>query len=419
MFTKCLEQIKNNSFVKDTGILTLGTIAAQAISMISMIVISRLYHPADFGLLAVFIAVSNIVATASTLRYETCVLLPTEENESIKIVHLSLFLLAIIGLLSAGVALLLPDKIRATLGVSALAGWLSIAILNSMGIALLAVGTAWLNRNRSYVKMAQLRIVQSTVGAVVGITLGIYGFSAGLLIAQIMSFATASALVAVSLSSLRPITNWQSLRDTARKYGSVPRLMLPTVLLDSITQQLPVVLITAWFGSQSAGHFSMAWGVLALPISLVGAAVGQVFTQRFAQIWPDLASARRILYNTWILLCLVGVFPCVAVMLFGPQLFSLILGVTWAESGRMAAILAPMLLAMLVSSPTSGTYLVMGMQRYSLFFGILVMIYRPLCLYFGLVNGQLHTGLFVLVVAEIAQIVLYQYLAVRRLRRTA
>jgi O-antigen/teichoic acid export membrane protein len=409
------DQLKNSTFVKDTAILTMGTVAAQVISVAAMPVMSRLYSPADFGVLAVFLAVAGIVSTAVTLRYETSILLPREDSEAIKLVMLSLNLLMIIGLFTGAVAWFLPEKIRAVIGVSVLGGWFPIAVLNSIGIALLAVGMAWLNRSRAYGRMAQLRIVQSTAAAVAGITLGIYGVSAGLMIAQIVSFALVSAFVLMSLSALGPCWNKKSLKEVALKHGTAPKFLLPTALLDTVTQQLPVLLITAWFSSESAGQFSMAWKILGLPISLVGAAVGQVFMQRFARIWPDAVSARRLLYRTWAILAAAGVFPTLLVMLFGQQLFTLVLGPAWAESGRMAAVIAPMVLAILISSPTSGIFLVLGLQRLSLYFGAAFLVYRSLCIYAGLHYGNVYYGLAAWAFCELTAIIIYNQIALRKM----
>lgn len=410
------ERLISSTFAKDTAILTMGTAVAQFITVAAMPVMSRLYTPADFGLLALFLAVASIVATATTLRYETAVLLPKEESEATYIVVLCLLLLTSLGLSTGVVAYFLPENIRAVLGVSVLRGWFPIAVLHSIGIAILAVGMAWLNRKRAYARMAQLRIVQSTAAVVAGVVFGIYGFSSGLMLAQILSLMLVAVFMLLNLPARRCFWNRQHLKEVALKHESAPKFLLPSALLDTVTQQLPVLLITAFFNSDSAGQFSMAWKILALPITLVGAAVGQVFMQRFAQVWPDVVSARRLLFRTWKVLALVGVFPALLVMLFGEQLFTLILGPAWAESGRMAAVIAPMLLAILISSPTSGIFLVLGLQRFSLFFGVAFLVYRTFCIYLGLYYGKIYFGLAAWVVCELTAIAGYNYIALRKMK---
>ena len=410
-----IARFRSSEFAKDTAVLTIGTAVAQLVAIAAMPVMSRLYTPADFGLLAVFLAVSSIVATAITLRYETAILLPKEESESVSLVLLSLALALLLGLVVGIIAWLLPEKIRVMLGVDALGDWLPIAVLAGVATAVLAIGTSWLNRQRAYIKMTQLRIIQSGVGAVCGITLGIYGYTTGLLTAQIGSLLVVTAVVMVSLRAMHAQWRKQAIRNVATKHSAVPKYLLPAALLDVVTLQLPVLLITAWFSSDEAGQFSMAWKILALPMALIGGAVGQVFLQRFSNVWPDAQSARRLLYGTWKVLALVGVLPTILVVVFGEQLFTWVLGNAWGGAGRMAAVIAPMLLAMLVSSPTSGTFLVLGMQKYSLRFGIASLIYRPACLSFGFISGNLLHGLLLFTFAEILQISTYQYLVLQKL----
>ena len=413
-----IARFRGSEFAKDTAILTSGTAAAQLVTIAAMPVMARLYTPADFGVLAIFLAVSGIVATSITMRYETSILLPKEESESTSLVLLSFGLAITLGLVVGITVCLLPEKVRVMLGVSALGGWLPIAVLAGMATAVIAIGTAWFNRHRLYIKIAQLRITQVGVGAICGITFGIYGYSTGLLMAQVVALLLVTIVVVTALSGMNAHCHGQALRNVAKKHSAAPKYLLPTALLDVITMQLPVLLITAWFSSEAAGQFSMAWKILALPMALMGGAVGQVFLQKFSQVWPDAQSARRLLFRTWKILALVGGGPTILIMIFGEQLFIWILGDAWGGAGKMAAAMAPMLMAMLISSPTSGTFLVLRMQKHSLFFGIAVLIYRPICLLIGLVTGQLIHGLLILTIVETLQISLYQFLVVKKLNTT-
>ncbi len=411
-----IDRFRGGGFARDAAVLALGTAVAQLLTVAAMPVMSRLYSPGDFGVFAVFLAVSSIVATAITLRYETSILLPKEENEAASLLLLSLALVASLGLIGGTVAWLLPEEIGAALGVPTLAGWLPAAVLAGMATAMVAIGTAWLNRQRAYLKMAQLRIAQSASAAIIGIGLGMYGYGAGLLAAQVISVSAVAVLVMAGLSAMRVHWSRQAICDVATLHIAAPKYLLPTALLDVVTMQLPVLLIIAWFSSEAAGQFSMAWKILALPMAFIGAAVGQVFLQRFSQVWPDAQAARRLLFGTWKTLALVGVLPTVLVMLFGGQFFTWVLGDAWSEAGRMAAVIAPMLLAMLVSSPTSGIFLVLGLQKYSLFFGIAFIVYRSGCIYFGVVNDSLLYGLAAWVACELVAILAYNLIALKRMR---
>lgn len=387
------------------------------LAIIAMPMMSRLYAPSDFGFLALFLAISSIVATAITMCYETSILLPKDEKESVALVLLSFSLAVVLGLLLALIACFFPEPIKRMFGISTLGFWLPIAVLSGIPTALVAIGTVWLNRQRAYIKMTQLRIMQSSIVAIGGIAFGLYGYNSGLLITQILSPLLVMVVLLVSLHSIRTQSNKQAILSVARKYRAAPKYLLPTALLDVITLQLPVILITAWFSNETAGQFSMAWRITALPMGLIGGAVGQVFLQRFSKLWPDARLARQLLFRTWKGLFLVGVLPTILIMVFGEQLFSWMLGSAWGGAGKIAGIIAPMLFAMLVSSPTSGTFLVLGLQQYSLIFGLAFLVYRTGCIYFGVVSNNVLYGLAAWVICELAAISVYNFIVLKKVNK--
>ena len=104
-----------------------------------------------------------------------------------------------------------------------------------------------------------------------------------------------------------------------------------------------------------------------------------------------------------------------AIFFFGSELFGFVFGKQWAEAGKIAGILSPMILAIFISSPTSTTYVALRIQRIGLIFGIASIIYRPLALYLGFRFHAFYMGLSVLVILEIIQISLYQGIAWKKM----
>ncbi len=190
--------------------------------------------------------------------------------------------------------------------------------------------------------------------------------------------------------------------------------LFPTTMVDTFTKQLPVFLITSWFSTAMAGNFSVAWRMVFLPAGLVGAAVGQVFFQRFARAWPDRREARRILFKTWMTLALPAFIPCLILVLCGPRMFAWALGEKWRAAGTIAALIAPMSFFVFLSSPTSNALLAVGGQKYSPLFGLSTLIYRPACLWAGWRLHSLNLGLLFLSLAEIVQILIYNTLVLAK-----
>jgi lipopolysaccharide exporter len=394
--------------------LTLGTAIAQVLTVVATPVLSRLFTPAEFGVFAVFLSVTTVIATFVTLRYEIMILIPKEDWEAECLVFLCLLTAVCLGSVIALTSWVLPNYFHDALGIGVISSWLPLVCLIGIVNGITTTSIGWLNRVKLYKEIAILRIAQSTLFASIAILLGIGDIEAGLLLAQassalILALFVIRYLPALSLREIWPIVS------VAKKYSRAPKYLLPTALIDVITMQLPVLLIGTWYGASEAGQFSLAWRVLILPTLLVGAAFGQVFFQRFSSTWPDSRAAWALLTGTWKALALIGVLPMLLFIFAGEELFSFVFGPDWAHSGKMAAILAPMLFASLLHSPTSTTSVVLGLQRQVLFLCLAVVIYRPLSLYIGWKLGDIYIGLVIFCLAEIIQIIIFQYLVYKKI----
>jgi O-antigen/teichoic acid export membrane protein len=417
LLAKITSRFQRGSSARDVATLTVGTAVAQAITIAATPLLTRLYTPSDFGLLAVFLAVASVGATLVTLRYETSILVPQEDAESANLVLLSLILGGGLSVVLAALGALLPMALQEKAGLGALGNWLPIAFLTAAATSALVVMQGWMNRQKKYRHMAWLRVGQSISVAGLAVVLGFLHTNNGLLIAQIC--ASACLCLAALWVGRTAAHLWQKpqLQATALIHKNAPKYLLPTALLDVVTLQMPVVLIAVWFGADDAGQFSMAWRLLMMPMALIGGAAGQIFLQKFAINKDDSEQSQILLKKTWKYLFLMGFVPMGFMMFFGDHLLLFFLGEKWTDSGVMAKILAPMALAMLVSSPTSGTFIILGIQKWSLLFGLTSLMSRPFALAIGYYFGDLLFGLFVWVFFEVVQIFFYQLVAWKNIKK--
>jgi O-antigen/teichoic acid export membrane protein len=411
---------------RDTLVLAAGLALAQLVTLGVMPLWSRQYGVDDFAALGVWMSVVAVVSTALLLRFDTCIVIAKTEAEALGLLRLCLGLALGGGALLAAVAWMLPAAWRAALGLQPLDGWLPLAVLGGALAAALAALLAWANRRRAYLQMTGARIVLALGAALGGTLLGAYGVAGGLLWGQLAGGVVGLAALLVLLSSLLPLKGLEgadpgprvSATEAARRHPQAPRYLWPAALLDTITQQLPMLLAVAWFSAAVAGPFSLAWRVLAVPVLMVAGAAGTVFYERFARLAAqDPAAARMLLLRTWRVFALIGLLPTLGLLLAGEPLFAWVFGAEWRSAGLLAAVLAPMLWAMLVSSPTSGALIVLGLQKWSPVFGVAMLLYRPAALWVGAQQGSLVLGLALWGLCEIVAIALYNLLLLRQLRR--
>ena len=410
----------------DTAIVMAGLLAAQGVMLAVMPVWARLFTPADLAALGLWTAVGSVVAMLLLMRWDTCIVIAASDAQARALVRLTLLL----GLAGGGVLALLagaaltvtPPAWLAAAGLAPLGPWLPLAVAAGGLSAAMAGGLGWANRQRDYRRISAARGLLALTAALLGTVAGVAGLPGGLL------WAHAAAAV-LALAALRwSLTPADSIGAAARAHADAPRYLWPAAMLDTVTQQIPLVLAAAWFGTEAAGQFSLAWRVAALPVLMVSAAAGSVFYQRFAALArqasdvgagtsmaSDRAALRALLIRHWRMAALLGAAPTLLLMLAGGPLFAWVFGAAWAEAGRAAAVLAPMLLAMAVSSPTSGALIVLGRQRWSPLFGLAMLMYRPAAFAIGAHLDSLLLALALWAACEVVAIVLYNRIIWRAL----
>src|SRR5258706_11598902 len=84
--------------------LTMGTVIAQGIGVLSMPILTRLYGAQEFGHFQVFFLVLTLVTAVTTFRYELAVPLPEDRQAALSLVALAMGLAGIVSLLTLAVA---------------------------------------------------------------------------------------------------------------------------------------------------------------------------------------------------------------------------------------------------------------------------------------------------------------------------
>ena len=81
-----LTKLKPKSeFTRNVLTLMTGTTIAQAIPIAISPILTRLYTPKDFGVLALFVAITSIFGSIANGRYELAIMLPKKDEDAINI----------------------------------------------------------------------------------------------------------------------------------------------------------------------------------------------------------------------------------------------------------------------------------------------------------------------------------------------
>ena len=242
--------------LRSTALAASGQFAGYAVALALMPILTRLYTPADFGTLSLYMGVFSIVATLSTLRYETAVILPRTNRSAINLVALPVCLATFVGAVLVTVANCSP--------------WLTMNLPASLplvfGVHLSVHGafealTVWTVRHRSFGWTSLARFVNNALSSVAHVTFGMMlPCSVSLIAGSVVGpgFAVLVLLLLderlrASLPKISPTIMWLA----AGRYRSFPLLEAPSVILNSLSGNAPVVLLGIAYGSTVAGWYGV------------------------------------------------------------------------------------------------------------------------------------------------------------------
>jgi O-antigen/teichoic acid export membrane protein len=366
-----------------------GTASAQILLVLVSPILTRLYSPQDFGLLAVYASLLALINVVSSLRYGLAIPLPEYAEDAAHVVILCLILIVFSGLLTGVLILLFGDSIAKKLGVPILSDHLWLLPLGVLFAGAYTVFNYWGVRTKRFASIAATKLWQGIVTIVVQLTFYKLG-SIALLVGQVAGHGmgtTRLAAPAIATGEFKRVT-WRGVLSAASRYRRFPIYSTWEGFGSKAGVELPPILFASLFGPGAAGLYALSNRVLQLPVSLVGTAVGQVF-------FAEAAEARRtgkigsLVDKMHNILAHIGMGPSLILIVVAPDLFTVVFGADWREAGEFARWMTPWLYLVFVSSPLSTLFAVFEKQNQALVFQSILLASRVSALVIGAMIGDL------------------------------
>lgn len=380
-------RLPGGAFARSVVTLASGTAIAQLLLLLAVPALTRLYTPAEYGVLAVYSSTLTVLLVIASLRYETAIPLPAEDIVAGSLLILALSLLTAMAALVSMLVWLTGDAFVAAVNLPALRPYLWLIPVGLVGAGTYQVLVYWAIRRREFGRVARTRLGQGVGQVATQLGLGIAGAGApGLLLGDVVGRVAGGGSLGLLALRGRPrgVTR-SSLRAAADRYRRFPLLTTWSGLLNVGSLQLPSIVFSAAFGAAAAGLYALSYKVLVLPTMLVAQAVGQVFLSRAAPLADEPPRLRQLTERTALALFAGGLPVFGVVALAGPQILASVLGAGWETAGRYAQVLAPWFIVWLVSNPLGGVLSVREWQASALGFSALE---------FGLRLGSLLLGAY-------------------------
>ncbi|MFB9861015.1 lipopolysaccharide biosynthesis protein [Salinicoccus siamensis] len=370
------KKVFKSNFAKNIMIIASGTASAQLLTAALSPVITRIYSPEDYGVLTVYIAILSLFSIGA-LMYEKAI--PISENEHIATNVLALSILALISYSTLAMFVIFFLRMTSLFG-EFLYNYGFLIPVGIFMVGLFSIFKQWAFRYKNFKLISATTITQSVWGNTFKIVFGLLNLGPlGLLLGSIINQSSGVLRLSKQLVPRRKILfnniEIKEIIKAMKRYKGFPMYNVPVYFIRMLSDRLPIIFITLFFGLTVSGLYGLAFTIVKMPLNLLGNSVGNVFYAEAASIAKTNPKRLRNLSNKLIgKLLVLGLIPFLILVIFGPFLFGLIFGRAWEEAGVYARIIAIMLLFSLVFSPISRVYEIYEKQRLSLVLNVIQII---------------------------------------------
>jgi O-antigen/teichoic acid export membrane protein len=348
--------LSKSAFFRKLFMLAGGTMAGQALIVISSPLLTRFFTPEGFGMFAVFGALTGIFGVAVAWRLEFAI--PVIQDDEAAAAMVMVVCLVTVGMAASSILLvwLGGPWLARIVDAPALAPllWLLPPALLLWGIG--SALSYWSLRNARFAVNGVNHTLQLGSQAGGQVLLGWLGTgSGGLVLGYVLGYVVRLLHYLSQLPAAeRQLMCTQSLQQlwrSAKESWRYPAFAFPSSLLQSLCNLAPAILVAALYGPAMAGLYALSQRIVGLPVRLLSEAASQVFLGELRNL--EGKALHRFFLRTFALFCVLGTVGMLPLLLFGPDLFALVFGESWREAGVLVQLLIPLFLVRFVVLPVS------------------------------------------------------------------
>lgn len=405
-----------NKYIKNIGVLTVGTALSQGLLVLVLPVLTRIYSPEDFNLLAIYVSILGLITVFSCLRYNLAIPLPERDEDGALLVLVSLFCSIVVSAISLVPFVFFNGFFANLLGLESFEEYMWVIPIGIFVASVYNSFQYWATRKREFGLIAKTRISRGVGGSGSQLIIGLISPSAlGLIIGH--TFYVGFGILGLWKYFVRSKKKQRGQDETkaairvAKEYKKFPIFSVPEAILNSAGVQLPIIIIAAASAGPEAGYLMLAMRVMGMPMTLVGQSIAQVFLSEAPGKLKQ-GNLGGFTQRTVLNLLKVGIGPFVLVGAVSPILFPIIFGSEWGQAGELVAWMTPWFILQFISSPVSMVLHVKNQVAIAFFIQIFGFVIRVFPLIFLLkINSHLMAEAFA--VSSAAFYAIYIYVVIK------
>lgn len=376
-----------SEFSRNVLTLMTGTTIAQAIPIAISPILTRLYSPSDFGILALFMSLVMLFGSIAGFKYELAINLQDKDDDALEVLFLSGLITLLLSIFLFTIVFVFNKEIVNLLGNNDIAFWLYLVPLSVLFLGFYNSLNYWYNRKKNFNHIAKARVIQSAsvgFGQLILSTISSkLGLVSGFIFGQMISFLF--FLISFLKSGVFQFSaiKSESVFKKLKKYRKFAIYQTPSTGIEVLSSQLPVFLLTPFFGSSIVGLYSVSQRVVRTPIQVISSSISDVFRQKASEEFVKTGDVRHIFKAVLFKLFLISIIPFSIFYIYSPELFSFVFGKEWYIAGVYAQIMTPMFWLSFIVGPVSVMFIIAEKQEYDLVMQLFLLLFTFIALYTG------------------------------------
>lgn len=371
--------------------LSLATAIAQIFPMISLPILSRIYTPEEFGLYALYYAVTTICVSVVTLSMQNSVLIEAKNEDAFTAVASVLYTSLMLSLFLA-VVIYVYSNIYLFTGYQEFINSYIFYVPFTVSLAALHSGLYyWLLRNELFKVLAFNKLVLALSTMTIQIIIGVLNIGVlGLIIANILGF-TISILLSIRHGNVLSMVKYCDLHHVIRLITRNKDLAIFTTLagfVNNMSSYLPDLLIGRLYGTHVLGLYSVGNRLISSPLSFVISTIQDLFRKDITEANNAIDGGTSIVFRIYLkrllLLSIIIIIPTLVVF---PILLEIALGSIWRDAGVMIQSMAILVVTRFIASPLSYIWIISGKQKYDLIWQVLLLTITSITFLYPAYNG--------------------------------
>lgn len=366
-FSNKLKGLLKDPFWRNAGNLFSGAAIAQALPILIFPLLTRLYPKVIFDVYFIYSGIILLTKIISTLQYQFALLIPKKDADARTLLVINVGISILVSFALTIIIFSITPLIESIIENKELIGWLYYIPLSTFFLGIFECFMYYLNRLKRYSYITYSRVSKGLIMVIAQSGFGLMGFSIdGLLYGLLLAQGISALLMVVFTLRSDPncfVYTRGKISILLRKYKDMPLFNTLISFVNNLSNQLPVFMLSNFYGSGASGDFGMANKIVNTPMGMIANSVGQVFYKEINEIMHSGRDLKAFVNRLYRNMFRIGLSPYMILIFTAPWVFGWLLSDEYISSGYMTRILIPFYFISFLNNPATGLLTMLNRQK--------------------------------------------------------